>query len=143
MKRIFAIIALALTAVLSSKADDRPVDFNRIPAQAQTFISDTYPGVLVEYALRDDDLIRPDYTVMLKGGVKIQFDNDGRLEKIESGDGIPAAVIPVQMRNYVEMHYPGAVIVEYEVGRRSYEVRLSNRMELKFNANFNLVEIDD
>ena len=52
-------------------------------------------------------------------------------------------MVPVQIREYVERHYPNAVLVEYEVGRRNYEVTLSNRMELKFNSEFNVVEIDD
>ena len=47
------------------------------------------------------------------------------------------------MRLDVKATYPDAVITEYEIGRRHYEIKLSNRLELKFNRNFALVEIDD
>ena len=143
MKKIIAIIAVSLAAGLSAMADDKPVSISQLPSAAQTFINDTYPGEKISYALVDDDLIRPDYKVVMESGATIGFQNDGRLEKIESKAGIPAAVVPVQISDYVKMHYPDALIVEYEVGKRTYEVKLSNRLELKFNRYFNLVEVDD
>ena len=47
------------------------------------------------------------------------------------------------IKDYVKMHYPDAFFVEYEIGRKSYEVKLSNRLEIKFNRSFNVIEIDD
>jgi hypothetical protein len=65
------------------------------------------------------------------------------LEKIEARTGIPEGLIPLQIRDYVKIHYPDAIFVEYEIGKRSYDVKLSNRLEVKFNKNFNVIEIDD
>lgn len=143
MKKIFAILALSMAVLTVAKAGDRPVTFNQLPAPAQTFINTNYPDDKISFATVDDDLIRPDYSVVLVSGVRIQFNNDGSLEKIESKAGVPEGLIPVQIRDYVKLHYPDAVLYEYEIGRRSYEVKLSNRLDLKFNRNFYLVEIDD
>lgn len=143
MKKIFAITAVILAALQISKADDRPVTFAQLPATAQAFINTNYPSEKISYATVDDDLIRPDYNVMLANGVKLQFENSGALEKIEARSGVPEGLIPVQIRDYVRVHYPDAVFVEYEIGRKTYEIKLSNRLELKFNRNFNLIEIDD
>lgn len=143
MKNVFVILAISLTSSVFAYADDRPVTFSQLPSAAQVFINDTYPGEKISFATVDDDLIRPDYSVVLASGVRLQFENDGRLEKIEARAGVPEAVVPVQIREYVKLHYPEAVIVEYEVGRRSYDVKLTNRLEFKFNRNFNLVEVDD
>lgn len=143
MKKIFAILALSMAVLTVAKAGDRPVTFNQLPAPAQTFINTNYPDDKISFATVDDDLIRPDYSVVLVSGVRIQFNNDGSLEKIESKAGVPEGLIPVQIRDYVKLHYPDAFFYEYEIGRRSYEVKLSNRLELKFNRNFYLVEIDD
>lgn len=144
MKRFFTFIAISMAFATAAAADDRPVTFDQLPVAAQTFIADYYPADKISYATIDDDLIRPDYTVVLVSGVKIQFENNGDLDKIESRvDGIPAEIIPVQIREYVRHHYPDAAYVEYEIDRKTYEVRLSNRMELKFNKNFALVGIDD
>lgn len=143
MKNAFFILAISLISSVYAYADDRPVTFSQLPAAAQAFINDTYPGEKVSYATVDDDFIRPDYTVVLASGVRMQFENDGRLEKIEAKAGVPDAVVPVQIRDYVRIHYPDAVIVEYEVGKRTYDVKLTNRLEFKFNRNFNLIEVDD
>lgn len=143
MKNVFVILAISLASSVFAYADDRPVTFSQLPSAAQVFINDTYPGEKISFATVDDDLIRPDYSVVLASGVRLQFENDGRLEKIEARAGVPEAVVPVQIREYVKLHYPEAVIVEYEVGRRSYDVKLTNRLELKFNRNFNLIEVDD
>ena len=75
--------------------------------------------------------------------MRIQFEHNGALEKISSVKGVPVALIPVQIKDYVDRHYHDVVIREYEVGRRTYEIQLSNGMELKFNRNFVLVGIDD
>ncbi len=143
MKKTIISLALAIISISVVKAD-KPVTFNQLPAAAQTFINVNYPGEKVSFALVDDDFIRPDYSVVLANGTKIQFENNGTLEKIESRKGdIPAGIIPVQIVEMVKAHYPDAQIYEYEIGRRTYEVTLSNRMELKFSSNFNVIEVDD
>jgi hypothetical protein len=130
--------------VLVAGAEDKPVTFNQLPDEARTFLDTNYQKVKLVLATKDDDFIRPEFNVVLENGVAIQFDNDGRLEKIASRSGdIPAAVIPKQITDIVKSHYPDAYIVEYEVDRKTYEVKLSNRIEITFDSSFRLVEIDD
>ena len=137
-------MALLLASMTIVNADDRPVTFNQLPSAAQTFINKNYPDDKVSFATVDDDFIRPDYHVALVSGVMLQFENDGSLEKVETRNGnIPEGIIPVQILQAVNSYYPDATILGYEVGRRSYEVKLSNRLELKFNSRFELVELDD
>lgn len=144
MKKIFTILTISLVFTSVAKADDRPVTFEQLPVAAQTFITSNYPDDPVSYATVDDDFFRPDYSVVLVSGVKVQFNNNGSLEKIESRRGnIPDGIIPVQITDYVKRSFKDASIVEYEVGRRTYEVKLSNGLELKFNRNFVPIGIDD
>ena len=143
MKKIFAILAITLATFTWAKADDRPVTFDQLPNAAKTFIKNTYPNEKISFATIDDDLIKPDYNVVLASGIKIQFENNGTLEKIESRAGVPAKVVPTQITDYVKAHYPGVTIVEYEVSRFVYEVKLSNRLEINFNHNFKPVRYDD
>ena len=146
MKKVLYLFgALSLVALLACEKydDDRPVDFNKLPAVAQTFVKGYYADAKVLYVTKDDDIILPDYNVRLDNGVSIQFSNNGALEKIETPAGVPDGVVPVQIAGYVKTQYPDAVIKEYEVGKSTYEVKLSNRLELTFNSNFKLIEIDD
>lgn len=144
MKRIVIMLASIMALATVVKADDRPVTYDQLPQPAKTFISTYYPAEKVSFATKDDDLIRPDYHVVLANGVKVQFENDGRLEKIEVRNGVvPEGIVPVQIMESVKAHYPDAGVTEYEIGRKTYEIRLSNRLELKYNRNFHVIEIDD
>lgn len=144
MKKLILII-VSLAAFMSVvRAEDKPVTFNQLPESARNVIDSNYQSVKLVLATKDDDFIRPEFHVVLENGVALQFDNDGRLEKIASRSGdIPAAVIPKQITDIVKSHYPDAYIVEYEVDRKTYEVKLSNRIEITFDSSFRLVEIDD
>lgn len=145
MKKIFVLfVAVVSLSAISCAADDRPVKFDQLPKAARNFITENFTGVQITYAVKDDDIISPDYEVVLSNGVKINFEHDGSMDKIESREpGVVDAFVPVKIKEYVKTHYPDAYFVEYELGRNLYEVQLSNRLELKFSKDFNLVAIDD
>jgi len=142
MKKILFAMSVVLISI-ACVAEDRPVVYEQLPAPAKEFINANYPGEKVSYVVVDDDVIKPDYTVRLANGVEIQFENSGALEKITARTGVPEAVVPVQISDYVEANFPDTVIVEYEIGRRDFSVDLSNGLELRFNGKFKLVELDD
>lgn len=144
MKRTILLMFSVLAFASVMNADDRPVTLDQLPETAKAFIDTYYPNVGVVLATKDDDFIRPEFNVVLENGVMIQFENDGRLEKIDVRNGaVPAGIVPSQILKVVKAHYPDAFVREYEVGRKTYEVKLSNRMELEFNSSFVLIEIDD
>lgn len=142
MKKIIFVMSVVLISI-ACVAEDRPLVYEQLPAPAKEFINANYPGEKVSYVVVDDDVIKPDYTVRLANGVEIQFENSGALEKITARTGVPEAVVPVQISDYVEANFPDTVIVEYEIGRRDFSVDLSNGLELRFNGKFKLVELDD
>ena len=137
-------MACVLGTMSLAKADDRPVTVDQLPQAARTFLNVNFPDDKISFATKDDDLIRPDYQVVLASGVMVKFNNAGDLEEIESrGKEIPDGIIPIQIVEMVKGHYPDVMITGYEVGRRTHEVKLSNRIELKLDRNFNVIEIDD
>ena len=137
-------MACVLGTMSLAKADDKPVTVDQLPQEARTFLNVNFPDDKISFATKDDDLIRPDYQVVLASGVMVKFNNAGNLEEIESrGREIPDGIIPIQIVEMVKGHYPDVMITGYEVGRRTYEVKLSNRIELKLDRNFNVIEIDD
>lgn len=144
MKRFLILMACVLGTMSLAKADDKPVTVDQLPQAARTFLNVNFPDDKISFATKDDDLIRPDYQVVLASGVMVKFNNAGDLEEIESrGKEIPDGIIPIQIVEMVKGHYPDVMITGYEVGRRTYEVKLSNRIELKLDKNFNVIEVDD
>ena len=143
MKKIMMISAALFLFAALAIADDKPIAADLLPEAARTFLKANYPSENILYASKEDDLIYPDYSVALENGVRLEFYNDGAFKSIESRDGVPAGLIPVQIVEFVKVRCPDAFFVEYEVDRRHFDVKLSNRIELKFNKNYNLMEIDD
>jgi hypothetical protein len=144
MKRLVFVLISLLAIGYISKADDRPVKFEQLPKEAQKFVKINFPENKVLYASKDDDIVFPEYEVRLDNGVSIDFRNDGQLEKIKAPQfGVPTAIVPVKIREYVAAHYPGVSILEYEVDKTGYEVKISNGLELRFSSSFHLVGVDD
>jgi hypothetical protein len=144
MKKIFVSFAFVLASLTIMQANDKAVTFDKLPKKAQEFVKQYYPNEKVSYASVDDDIIAPDYQVALVGGVMLQFEHSGKLDSIETRNGnIPAGIIPERIIATAKEHFPDAIIIGYDPERRSYEIKLSNRMEMKFDSSCNLVEIDD
>ena len=52
-------------------------------------------------------------------------------------------LIPSAIVDYVNEYYPESKIVELKHDYRGWEVKLTGGLELTFNDNFKLVDIDD
>ena len=143
MKSLFALLVgfVAFATVLS--ADDKPISFDRLPSPAKVYVQTNFPEEKISFVAKEDGSSHSGYMVLLMNGIKIEFTRSGDLSEISSVNGIPESVVPISIRDYVQAHYPGAGYLEFEIGRRTYEVKLTNRMELKFNNNFHLIAVDD
>lgn len=144
MKRILVIVISLMAIVCISKADNKPVKFEKLPAAAQKFVKENFADNPVVLVTKDDDIVAPDYEVTLDNATVLQFSNTGALEKIEAYKaGVPQYLIPKKIQEYVSATYPEVFYREYEIERGRYEVKLSNGLELTFNSALTLIEIDD
>ena len=56
---------------------------------------------------------------------------------------VPTAIIPTTIQKSVTTYYPDTRVLKIERDKKEYEVQLSNRVELKFDVKFNLIDIDN
>ena len=146
MKKIIALLVLALSfgCAQAFVVNDKVINKNQLPAQAQSFINEYFAGVKISYAKLETDFIFKSYEVMFADGTKIEFASNGNWEDVDCRYGeVPAAIIPALIKDYVKAHYPDARVLKIERDRRGYDIKLSNRLELKFNNDFEIVDIDD
>lgn len=124
--------------------DNKPITLDRLPHKAQTFLKQHFPDCKATFVTQDDDLIAKDYEVMLENGVKIDFASSGEWQDVEVRQGsVPAAIIPADIASYVKQRYSTERITRIERDRYTWEVELSNGLELKFDKYFRLIDIDD
>ena len=146
MKKIlFALFAIVSLGISVAKADnDKVINKSQLPAQAQQFINQNFAGVNLSYAKEERDFLSRSYEVMLVDGTKLEFSSNGTWEEVDCRYGeVPAAVIPDSIKRYINENFQGEKVLKIERNRNNYEVKLSNRLELTFDKDFNIIDIDD
>ena len=56
---------------------------------------------------------------------------------------VPAELVPEQITTYVNSNFPNTTIKKLEKKYMGWEIELTNGLEVKFNKNFKVTEIDD
>ena len=145
MKKIILTLSLAFVAISAVWAnDDKPIKTEELPVAAQEFLKAHFPNVTVSLVMEDTDFLFKEYEVVLADASRVEFDGDGGWKDVEcKSSGVPAAIVPKQVSDYVAKHYADAKVVKIERDGRGFEVSLSNRLELTFDKNFRVIDIDD
>lgn len=145
MRRLTFILACLLTlcATIACADNEKPIAVSQLPANAQQFITQHFAGRKVALAKVENEIVSKSYEVMFADGSHVDFDGKGNWTEVDCRQtGVPAAVIPAQIMDYVKANYPDVTVMKIERDRREYEVKLSNRIELKFDKKFKLIDID-
>ena len=123
---------------------DKPVTFEQLPVAAQQTIKKHFANRQIALAKVEVELIGKSYDVIFTNGDKIEFDGKGQWTDIDcKRSQVPAVLVPTAIAAFVKKNYPQATILKIERNRKTYEVELSNRLELEFDKSFRLIDIDD
>lgn len=144
MKKIALFFASVMAFAGVASADDKPITFEQLPAKAQQFIKTNFPQEKIAFTSLDRDIFGDTYDVLFASGTKLEFTDKGEWKEIKCKySTVDEKFIPEQIRNYVTNTYPGTKYVKIEKGKNGYEVELTNGLELTFDRNFVLIDIDD
>ena len=122
---LLASLAVMASSVPALAGKDRIITVGELPAVAQQFVQTHFKAVEVSYA-------------------KVEFAKDGAWKEVDCKYGeVPAAIVPQQIRDYVAKNFAGRKIVSIDRDKRDWEVKLDNGLDLKFDLQFRLIEIDD
>ena len=145
MKKLaFLLIGLVALRATAFAADDKPVKVTDLPQTAQQFISDHFSGHKVAMAKMDSELFEKSYGSHLhqrrQGGIRPFRRMDG--STVPGGCGTcrdsPCRNYEIRHRELSGRLHPGV-----SNATATYEVNLSNRWEIKFDLNFNVIDLDN
>lgn len=144
-KLVLAVVAMFAMSTMVMADNDKPVQVNQLPAKAQTFLNTYFKDVKVALATQDTELFSKSYDVVFNTGDKVEFDKSGEWTEVRCRQtGVPAAIVPAQIAEYVKTTYPDAQILQIERDDRGeYEIKLSNRWEITFNKQMQVIDTDD
>ncbi len=149
MKKMLITLLGALTLVSVATAKDQPRKLNEMPATAQQFLQKHFADKQLSYATQDTDLFDGEYKVVFTNGDKVEFDRKGNWQEVEckrDPAGVPAAIIPAAIRNYLTSNFSNAKVKAIEFNkeiRKGYEVKLDNGLELEFSQSGEFIRLDE
>lgn len=139
--KFFLLMAVAMTMSLNVMADDddRVITYQQLPQAAQTFLKQHFAKKVPLVVTADWD----DYTIVYESGEKIEFDKKGNWKEVNCrASKVPMDIVPQQIKTYIQKNYPGKSIVKLDRHRSVYEVKINNGMEIEFNRNFQVIDVD-
>lgn len=138
MKKLL-IICIAVVSVAAMafcvKTDSNP--------KIETFVSTYFPQASITMTVPDGR----EFDVMLSDNTKLEFNRKVEWKEIDCEHStiytvVPSALVPQQITDYVSQNYPNNTIVKISKGSRDWDIELNNDIEIEFNKNFEVVDID-
>ena len=145
-KYIYVVVMAAAAMVLCAcgMGDKQVVDFTMLPQTAQTFVKTNFADKQVAIVYYDRDIFDKDYELYFNDGSKIKFQSNGEWEEIEDKmNGVPMAVLPAGISQYVTARHPNMPVVKIERKRYGFKVELASEIEMKFNKGGQFFRYDD
>lgn len=146
MKKIILLfLCLAAIQITIKAGNDKPIDFNELPAQSQQMIKKYFPDQSVALVKMEREFSGKSYELIFTNGNKVEFDKRGLWKEINCKyTTLPLELVPAQITDYVNTNYPEVKITKIEKkSRNRHEVELQNGLEIEFDAKFNVIDIDD
>ncbi len=147
MMKTMKMMMTAVMLMIASTActgQDKVITEKELPASAQKLMKEQFADKQVAIVQKDRDGLRTSYDVVYSDGTKLEFDSKGEWTEIDSKpQTVPSALVPREITDYVVKTYPNVRIVQIERDKRGYETDLSNGLEVRFNKQFKVVEIDN
>lgn len=145
MKKLLLLFVCLFTLQSVVRADnDKPVQVNQLPQQAQQFIKQHFADSNIAMAKVESDWLDKSYDVIFTSGDKVEFDKKGNWTEVNCKfSSVPEGIVPAAILKYVKTTYPDAKILKIDRDKKDYEVKLSNKWELKFDLRFNLIDMDN
>ncbi|MBQ9556399.1 MAG: PepSY-like domain-containing protein [Muribaculaceae bacterium] len=144
MKKIIVLGTFAMVLLMTA-CSDKPVTPAELPADIAAFVQQNFPGQNITFAKKDLELTGWQYDIVLADGTQIDFDTDQMWDKIQCtmASPVPTALIPAPIVSHLQSNFPDAMILKIDKEHNGYEIELANGLELKFNNEGALMEVDD
>ncbi|NLZ72979.1 MAG: hypothetical protein GX905_04070 [Bacteroidales bacterium] len=147
MKRIISILMVFFALTVGVKAsDDKPISIEQLPKVAKEFLNTHFSNEKIAVIKMDKGFFDTDYEVLFSNGHEVKFNKDGEWEEVDCARSeVPVLIIPNEIKHYVIVNYPDRKVTHIEKKNKrnkSYEIELDDSIEISFDKNYVVVDID-
>lgn len=144
MKQLLLVFVAIFAIHSAAIANEKPIEINKLPQTAQTFISKNFSNVKVSYATVDEEVFSKEYKVVFVDGSKVEFDKKGNWTEIDcKATNVPDTAVPATILTYITTNKPQTKILKIDKDDRGYEVKITGGLELKFDLKQNFIRYDN
>lgn len=145
MKNLIMILACFIAMhTMACASGDKPITKESLPQAAQAFIQTYFTSKAITLVKQDTDVARKTYDVVFADGTEVEFNGKGVWTEVDTKtSAVPLALVPQHIRTFVSEKYAGQTICRIERERGKTEVRLSGGLELTFNKDGQLIDVDN
>lgn len=138
------VFGLLFLPLLTSAQKEKRINLQDLPEQAQSFIKNNLNKAKAQQVWKEtENALEVAYKVTFQDRLKVKFDKLGNWKEVNGNrKPIPTEFIPDKILRYVRQSFPHNEVVKIEKEKRSYEVEISNGLELEFDKKGNFVKID-
>ena len=138
--KLFIPVLMLMFCIPALADNDRIITFEQLPKTAQAFLTEHFADKTPAIVKVDND----DYTVIYNSGEEVEFTKRGEWKSVDCRmTAVPDVLVPQEIKTQVDGRYPGSLITKISKDRKGYEIELSNGLDIEFNRNFVIVDIDD
>ena len=143
-KVVLVLLCVQVICLTACAKGDKIVTFAELPTVAQTFVETHFGKQNISIVMKDSEIFDTSYDVIMKDGSKVEFDKKGEWTSVKCiNNAVPKVIVPQSISEYVSQNYPDVLITGIEKDKKEFEIHLSNRLELTFNKQGALIDIDD
>jgi hypothetical protein len=147
MKKLLCLATLFVTLIMFASCEKKGViTESQLPASSREFLKMHFAGVDITRIIKESEVLDKDYTVYLQNGFKVDFTKSGAWDEVNGLiNELPQSILdllPASIMQYVGTAFSSQKIVKVNKERFGYEIELSGDIELEFDSNGNLLEID-
>ena len=144
MRRILLLAFIAIAAICSTAQAGTAITQAQLPKEARNFISKYFSADKIRKVEKDMGHRGMEYEVDFISGAEVDFREDGNWKEVKcKQSSVPKALIPQGIKEYLKHHYTNAIVKEIERYGNKHEVKLSNGLEITFDKDFRVIDIDD
>lgn len=143
MKKIVLSLMGLVVWAASWAAGDKLIRFEELPEAARATVNRYFDADQVASVKQEYEWLGSVYEVKFYDGTEIDFLGNGEWKEIDcTPRALPAGLVPSGIARLIEKRFPERKVVKIERDRRDWEVELDDGTDLKFNLQFNLIDID-
>lgn len=143
MKKIVLSLMGLVVWASSWAAGDKLIRFEELPEAARATVNRYFDADQVASVKQEYEWLGSVYEVKFYDGTEIDFLGNGEWKEIDcTPRALPAGLVPSGIARLIEKRFPERKVVKIERDRRDWEVELDDGTDLKFDLQFNLIDID-